>query len=234
MVAEERITTKFTGLVAAHGSEEEATFLSTQQVDEARHMQFYARFRDEVIAEPQIDRRPRGARPRAGVGLVPRSSSTRRSCELHERARREPGRPGGQGPLRDALPPGAREHARPDDLQVRHRLPERRGAAARASSRATRRSTTTRRGTSATASGSCARPSASTPSSPTPCARRCDELLPSVAESLKPPGDGNGSDRPARRHAGGDPRVRARRADSAPQADRRTARDRVQLARCRT
>jgi ribonucleoside-diphosphate reductase beta chain len=52
MVAEERITTKFSGLVAAHGSEEEATFLATQQVDEARHMQFYARFRDEVIAEP--------------------------------------------------------------------------------------------------------------------------------------------------------------------------------------
>src|SRR5205823_1153736 len=52
MVAEERITTKFTGLVAAHGSEEEATFLATQQVDEARHMQFYARFQDEVIADP--------------------------------------------------------------------------------------------------------------------------------------------------------------------------------------
>jgi ribonucleoside-diphosphate reductase beta chain len=52
MVAEERITTKFSGLVGAHGSEEEATFLSTQQVDEARHMQFYARFQDEVIAEP--------------------------------------------------------------------------------------------------------------------------------------------------------------------------------------
>jgi ribonucleoside-diphosphate reductase beta chain len=52
MVAEERITTKFSGLVAAHGSEEEATFLSTQQVDEARHMQFYARFQDEVAAEP--------------------------------------------------------------------------------------------------------------------------------------------------------------------------------------
>jgi ribonucleoside-diphosphate reductase beta chain len=54
MVAEERITTKFSGLVAAHGSEEEATFLATQQVDEARHMQFYARFRDEVVAEPQV------------------------------------------------------------------------------------------------------------------------------------------------------------------------------------
>ena len=53
MVAEERITTKFSGLVGAHGSEEEATFLSTQQVDEARHMQFYARFRDEVIAAPE-------------------------------------------------------------------------------------------------------------------------------------------------------------------------------------
>jgi ribonucleoside-diphosphate reductase beta chain len=52
MVAEERITTKFSGLVGAHGSEEEATFLSTQQVDEARHMQFYARFQDEVIADP--------------------------------------------------------------------------------------------------------------------------------------------------------------------------------------
>ena len=52
MVAEERITTKFSGLVGAYGSAEEATFLSTQQVDEARHMQFYARFQDEVIAGP--------------------------------------------------------------------------------------------------------------------------------------------------------------------------------------
>jgi ribonucleoside-diphosphate reductase beta chain len=48
----ERITTKFSGLVGAYGSEEEATFLATQQVDEARHMQFYARFQDEVIADP--------------------------------------------------------------------------------------------------------------------------------------------------------------------------------------
>jgi ribonucleoside-diphosphate reductase beta chain len=54
MVAEERITTKFSGLVGAHGSEEEATFLATQQVDEARHMQFYARFQDEVVAAPAL------------------------------------------------------------------------------------------------------------------------------------------------------------------------------------
>jgi ribonucleoside-diphosphate reductase beta chain len=52
MVAEERITTKFSGLVGAYASEEEATFLATQQVDEARHMQFYARFQDEVVADP--------------------------------------------------------------------------------------------------------------------------------------------------------------------------------------
>jgi len=54
MVAEERITTKFSGLVASYGSEEEATFLATQQVDEARHMQFYARFRDEVVDAPAV------------------------------------------------------------------------------------------------------------------------------------------------------------------------------------
>ena len=54
MVAEERITTKFSGLVGAHNDEEEATFLATQQVDEARHMQFYARFQDEVVSEPAL------------------------------------------------------------------------------------------------------------------------------------------------------------------------------------
>ena len=40
MVAEERITTKFAGLVMAAENEEEASFLASQQVDEARHMQF--------------------------------------------------------------------------------------------------------------------------------------------------------------------------------------------------
>jgi ribonucleoside-diphosphate reductase beta chain len=52
MVAEERIATKFTGLVMAYDSEEEESFLATQQVDEVRHMQFYKRFQDEVIADP--------------------------------------------------------------------------------------------------------------------------------------------------------------------------------------
>jgi ribonucleoside-diphosphate reductase beta chain len=53
MVAEERITTKFAGLVMAAESEEESSFLASQQVDEARHMQFYARVQDEVVAEPK-------------------------------------------------------------------------------------------------------------------------------------------------------------------------------------
>ncbi len=53
MVAEERIATKFSGLVMAYDSEEEESFLATQLVDEVRHMQFYKRFQDEAIADPQ-------------------------------------------------------------------------------------------------------------------------------------------------------------------------------------
>ena len=77
MVAEERITTKFSGLVSAYGSEEEATFLATQQVDEARHMQFYARFQDEVVAEPDLIA-AHVERAREHVSPAFRRSSTRR------------------------------------------------------------------------------------------------------------------------------------------------------------
>jgi ribonucleoside-diphosphate reductase beta chain len=52
MVAEERISTQFCGLVLSQDDEEEGSFLSTQLVDEVRHMQFYARFQNEVIADP--------------------------------------------------------------------------------------------------------------------------------------------------------------------------------------
>ncbi len=51
MVAEERISTQFVGLVLAQDDEEEGSYLATQLVDEVRHMQFYARFQDEVIAD---------------------------------------------------------------------------------------------------------------------------------------------------------------------------------------
>jgi ribonucleoside-diphosphate reductase beta chain len=52
VVAEERISTQFCGLVLAQDDEEEGSYLSTQLVDEVRHMQFYARFQNEVIADP--------------------------------------------------------------------------------------------------------------------------------------------------------------------------------------
>jgi len=89
MVAEERITTKFSGLVGAYGSEEEATFLSTQQVDEARHMQFYARFQDEVVAAPDVIAAHVG-RAREQVSDAFRHIFDEELVGAHERLVREP------------------------------------------------------------------------------------------------------------------------------------------------
>jgi ribonucleoside-diphosphate reductase beta chain len=52
LAAEERISTQFVGLVYAQDDEEEGSYLSTQLVDEVRHMQFYVRFQNEVVADP--------------------------------------------------------------------------------------------------------------------------------------------------------------------------------------
>ena len=176
MVAEERITTKFTGLVAAHGSEEEATFLATQQVDEARHMQFYARFRDEVVAEPQV-------------------------IAAHvERAREQVSDSFRQIFDEALVEPTSSSLAAPGDCAAKVRFvtlyhvviestlgltsfkfvtdylssPD----CCRASWRATRRSTTTSSATSGTGFGSCARPCATGPSSPRRCVRRCESCCP--------------------------------------------------------
>ena len=48
-VGEERVTTQFSGLVMAYEDEQEEAFLTTQQVDEARHMQFFDRYFREVM-----------------------------------------------------------------------------------------------------------------------------------------------------------------------------------------
>jgi ribonucleoside-diphosphate reductase beta chain len=48
-LGEERVTTQFSGLVMAYEDEQEEAFLTTQQVDEARHMQFFDRFYREVV-----------------------------------------------------------------------------------------------------------------------------------------------------------------------------------------
>ena len=52
-VGEERVTTQFPALVMAYEDEQEEAFLTTQQVDEARHMQFFDRYYREVMGLDQ-------------------------------------------------------------------------------------------------------------------------------------------------------------------------------------
>src|SRR5688500_14280142 len=48
-IGEERVATQFSGLVRAYSDVHEEAFLTTQQVDEARHAQFFNRFYEEVL-----------------------------------------------------------------------------------------------------------------------------------------------------------------------------------------
>ncbi len=48
-IGEERVTTQFAGLVMAYESQDEEAFLTTQQVDEARHAQHFNRFYEQVV-----------------------------------------------------------------------------------------------------------------------------------------------------------------------------------------
>jgi ribonucleoside-diphosphate reductase beta chain len=70
MVAEERISTQFCGLVLAQDDEEEGSFLSTQLVDEVRHMQFYARFQNEVVAPNETSRSSPSAAERPRITIA--------------------------------------------------------------------------------------------------------------------------------------------------------------------
>jgi ribonucleoside-diphosphate reductase beta chain len=89
MVAEERISTQFCGLVLAQDTEEEGSYLSTQLADENRHMQFYARFQDAVIADPAaIAAHVRRAREVLGKPFE--AIFDRALVDAHERLRREP------------------------------------------------------------------------------------------------------------------------------------------------
>jgi ribonucleoside-diphosphate reductase beta chain len=49
-LGEERVTTQFSGLVMAYENQQEEAYLTTQQVDEARHAQFFDRFYENVFA----------------------------------------------------------------------------------------------------------------------------------------------------------------------------------------
>ncbi len=66
-IGEERVTTQFSGLVMAYEDEQEESFLTTQQVDEARHMQFFDRYYREVFAFEEEDIKARLARVREHV-----------------------------------------------------------------------------------------------------------------------------------------------------------------------
>jgi ribonucleoside-diphosphate reductase beta chain len=63
-IGEERVTTQFSGLVMSYEDESEASYLATQQVDEARHMQFFDRFYREVLSIEGSDFEARLARVR--------------------------------------------------------------------------------------------------------------------------------------------------------------------------
>jgi ribonucleoside-diphosphate reductase beta chain len=71
-VGEERVTTEFSGLVMAYDDEQEAAFLATQQVDEARHMQFFDRFHREVIGidDPDIQTRLERVRTKVNDAFI--------------------------------------------------------------------------------------------------------------------------------------------------------------------
>lgn len=71
-VGEERVTTQFSGLVMAYEDEHEESFLTTQQVDEARHMQFFDRFYREVVQleQPDIEARLRRVREELNDAFV--------------------------------------------------------------------------------------------------------------------------------------------------------------------
>jgi ribonucleoside-diphosphate reductase beta chain len=89
MVAEERISTQFCGLVLAQDDEEEGSFLATQLVDEVRHMQFYARFQNEVVADPDAIA-GHVERARAVLGAPFEKVFDQALVEAHDRLRLDP------------------------------------------------------------------------------------------------------------------------------------------------
>ncbi|MEO8091681.1 MAG: ribonucleotide-diphosphate reductase subunit beta [bacterium] len=90
MVAEERISTQFCGLVLAQDDEEEGSYLSTQLVDEVRHMQFYARFQNEVVADPETIA-THVARAREVLGEPFKRIFDQALVGAHDRLRQDPG-----------------------------------------------------------------------------------------------------------------------------------------------
>ncbi len=73
----------------AQDDEEEGSYLSTQLVDEVRHMQFYARFQNEVIADPAAIS-AHVERARGVLGEPFRTVFDEALVQAHDRLRLEP------------------------------------------------------------------------------------------------------------------------------------------------
>jgi ribonucleoside-diphosphate reductase beta chain len=70
-IGEERVTTQFSGLVMAYEDQSEEAFLTTQQVDEARHAQHFNRFYEQVVGlDMSFDERLRDVRRHVSDAFV--------------------------------------------------------------------------------------------------------------------------------------------------------------------
>jgi len=70
-VGEERVTTQFSALVMAYETQSEEAFLTTQQVDEARHAQHFDRFYDQVLGlDDTYERRLEHARRQLSADFI--------------------------------------------------------------------------------------------------------------------------------------------------------------------
>ena len=189
MVAEERISTQFCGLVLAQDDEEEGSYLATQLVDEVRHMQFYARFQNEVIADPAAIA-AHVARAREVLGEPFRKIFDEALVDAHDRLRREPRDRAAKVDFVTDLPHGHRGDARPHRVALPPRLPRASASCCRASPTATGGSPPTSSATSPTGPGSCARRSPPTRRWRSVVRARLARPASGVAESVSPPSEG--------------------------------------------
>ena len=124
-VGEERVTTQFSGLVMAYETQSEEAFLTTQQVDEARHAQHFNRFYEQVLGlDDTFESRLEHARRQLTDDFVDALRPPPRRSR--QGARRRPARHRREGRLRHDLPHGDRGHARADRPELHH--PRVRGA----------------------------------------------------------------------------------------------------------
>jgi ribonucleoside-diphosphate reductase beta chain len=86
---EDAVADNLSPYIDAAPREEQKYFLATQQVDEARHMQFYARFQDEVVADPAAIA-AHVARARELLGPPFRKLFDEALVQAHARLTREP------------------------------------------------------------------------------------------------------------------------------------------------